>query len=165
MRRNRLLLWGVAAWIAAAGALPVPVLQIAAVAKGEVVFSTFVGKHERFSLSFVHSVERSPVQDFFLIDEAYRLTLVETLFQSSNAGLPYAPSGEERFQRTPEGFRLTNMHRVLPAIELWVHEAYDNTLRIAGREVRLPSLAGNALLRLSIERVPLAAHLLRGWRM
>jgi hypothetical protein len=163
MKGKIALLLGIGVLAAGLAFVPVHALEIKAVKPGRVVFATLVRPGVTLRLSFIHSVEHSPVEDFFRIDETYRLVLYETRFRSMNTGLPTAAYGAERFARTAEGFRVTNMQRILPAIETWVHRDYDNTLRINGRTLRLPDLAGNTLLRLSVEQIPLGRLLLLRW--
>lgn len=43
----------------------------------------------RFALFFIHSVQKTPVYEFFHIQEDNTLTLVETRFSSFGVGLPY----------------------------------------------------------------------------
>ncbi|HOO89381.1 MAG TPA: hypothetical protein PLA74_01025, partial [Syntrophales bacterium] len=50
--------------------------------------------------------------------------------------------------------RITNMYRVVPHLDLWVNEQYDNTLTLGnGKLLKLPSLAGDTLLRVFIEKM------------
>ena len=73
--------------IAAAAAFkPVHALQIRAVKRSRVVFLEQVSPGDRFSTGYVHSVELSPVREYFCIDNDYRIILRETTFRSSNVG-------------------------------------------------------------------------------
>jgi hypothetical protein len=103
-----------------------------------------------------HSVELCPVWDHFRVDGEYRLILDETVFASSNTGLPAVLGKNERFARDGAAFRISNMQRILPAIEIWVDRSYDNVLEIGGQQVSLPGLAGDTLLRLRIRKAFLA---------
>ncbi len=72
----------------------VPVLQIL---KGrQVVYSRIVPKG-KFTLTFVHSVEKTPVYEFYRIDPDGQLVLYEARYSSYGAGLPCEPE---------EGFRI-----------------------------------------------------------
>jgi hypothetical protein len=129
-------------------------LQIKALREGNVVFMQIVHPNDRFEAGYIHSVERCPVREFFRIDENFRIILYETTFASSNTGLPSALSGNEKFHNEGEFFRISNMERVLPELLVWVHEDYDNTLKIGkSRTVKLPSLAGNTLLQVLIKKM------------
>jgi hypothetical protein len=139
---------------AAAGFIPFYALEVRQPGKTDrVVFLKRVAPGDTFAISFIHSVEKSEVTDYFRIDDDNRIILYQTDFSSLNAGLPAVASGEEVFGRTNGGFRLSNLNRVLPEILLWVHEDYGGTLSVGGQVVSLHSLAGNGLLRISTRRV------------
>jgi len=151
------LLWtlAVAAFLAlAAGFIPLHALEVReSGGEGRVVFLSRVTPGDTFTLSFIHSVEKSEVTDYFRIDDDYRIILYQTEFSSLNTGLPAVVSEGEIFERTDRGFRLSNLSRVLPEIQLWVHRDYGGTLVISGTVVSLPTLAGNGLLRISTRRI------------
>lgn len=138
----------------AAGFIPLHGLEVReSGGVGRVMFVKRVAPGDTFTLSFIHSVEKSEVTDYFRIDDDYRIILYQTEFGSLNTGLPAVVSGGEVFERTDRGFRLSNLNRVLPEIQLWVHEDYGGSFAMDGRVVSLPALAGNGLLRISTRRV------------
>jgi hypothetical protein len=138
----------------AAGFIPLHGLEVReSGGTGRVVLLKRVAPGDTFTLSFVHSVEKSEVTDYFRIDDDHRIILYQTEFGSLNTGLPAVVSGGEVFERTDRGFRLSNLNRVLPEIHLWVHEDYGGSFAMDGRVVSLPALAGNGLLRISTRRV------------
>lgn len=138
----------------AAGFIPLHALEVRQSGGAErVVFLARVAPGDTFTLSFVHSVEKSEVTDYFRIDDDHRIILYQTEFGSLNTGLPAVVSEGEVFERTDRGFRLSNLGRVLPEIQLWVHRDYGGTLVIRGTVVSLPTLAGNELLRISTRRI------------
>jgi hypothetical protein len=139
---------------AAAGFIPFCALEVRESGEaGRVVFLKRVAPGDTFSISFIHSVEKSEVTDYFRIDDDNRIILYQTEFSSLNTGLPAVVSEEEVFSRTDRGFRLSNINRTLPEILLRVHEDYGGSLSVRGQDVFLPSLAGNGLLRISTRRV------------
>jgi hypothetical protein len=147
-----------AALIAGAALFPLTVLEIEDRRTGQVVFVGALEPGERLSLMYRHSVELSPVRDHFTVDREHRFVLTETVFSSSNTGLPTVLDEGERLTREPGAYRISGMRRVLPALELWVDRRAENTLSFAGREIALAELAGNTLLRLQVREVTLA-----GW--
>ena len=145
----------------AAGFIPLHALEVRqSGGVGRVVFLTRVAPGDTFTLSFVHSVEKSEVTDYFRIDDDHRIILYQTEFGSLNTGLPAVVSEGEIFERTDRGFRLSNLDRVLPEIQLWVSEAYGGNLAMKGKEVSLPALAGNGIVRITTRRV-FAGEILR----
>jgi len=145
-----------AALLAGAALFPLTVLQIEERRTGQVVLVGALKPDARLSLMYRHSVELSPVTDHFLVDREGRLVLTETVFSSSNTGLPTVLGEGERLTREPGAYRISGMRRVLPALDLWVDRRAENTLRFAGREIVLAELAGDTLLRLQVREVTLA---------
>lgn len=154
MKRVPLILAVAALLALAAGFIPLHALEVReSGGTGRVVFLKRVAPGDTFTLSFIHSVEKSPVTDHFLIDDTGRIILYETEFRSLNTGLPAVVSDGEVLTRSEQGFRLSTIRRVLPEILLWVHEDYGGSLGVDGWVVSLPALAGNGLLRVSTQRV------------
>ena len=155
MKKRTVCLILFAALVLVAGLFPVHVLQIEAPRKGKVVFVLSLQPGDRFSLMYRHSVELCRVWDYFRIDGQYRLILDETVFGSSNTGLPSVLGVGERFTRGAAASRISNMRRILPSIEIWVKRSYDNTLEFGNQKILLPDLAGDTLLRLHIRKITL----------
>lgn len=154
-KRNVFLILFFVALVLVAGLFPVHVLQIEDPRKERVVFVRSLQPGDRFSLMYRHSVELCQVWDYFRIDGQYRLILDETVFGSSNTGLPSVLGVGERFTRGGKSSRISNMQRIIPAIEIWVKQSYDNTLEFDNRKIRLPELAGDTLLRFRIRKITL----------
>lgn len=140
--------------LVAAGWIPLGALEVKGDGgSGQVVCMKRVAPGDTFTLSFVHSVEKSAVTDYFRIDDNCRIILYQTEFRSLNTGLPAVVSEGEIFERTDGGFRLSGLKRVLPEIRLQVSAAYGGTLAMKGEEVSLPALAGDGPLLISTRRV------------
>jgi len=134
---------------------PLHVLRIEATRENQTVFLQTIRPGDTFSTGYIHSVELSPVKEYFTIDDNFRIVLYKTTFSSCNTGLPTTLSGDETFFIDEDHFRITNMHRVVPALDLWVNKKYDNTLTLGnGTVLKLPSLAGDTLLRIAVEKMP-----------
>ena len=140
--------------------VPLHVLQVKALRDGDVVFVCRVRPGGKLSFGYIHSVEHCRVWDHIKIDEQFRMVLHETVFSSSNTGLPAILSPGERFSAEGGQFRISNIRRVLPAVNLWVDDKYGNTL-ILGEEkiLKLPPLAGNTLLEIVIQRMILLEYI------
>ncbi len=112
--------------------------------------------NDRFSTTYIHSVELSPVREYFRVDQHFRIVLYETQFSSCNTGLPITLSGDEKLYNDGDHLRISHMDRVMPALDLWVNKQYDNTLQLGeGAILNLPSLAGDTLLRVTVAEVTL----------
>jgi len=160
MKKGKILFIMAAVLIAALGSIPFHILQIDVLREERPVFVRIVRPGNEFALGYIHSVELSPVWDYFRVDDSYRMILYETAIRSFNTGLPSTLTGEERLHWERDGFRISGMNRVLPVIDLWVHERTDNTLDVGDIDpLRLYSLAGNKLLRISIRKTILGSYL------
>jgi hypothetical protein len=155
MKKRTLCLILFAVFVLVAGLFPLHVLQIEEPRKEKVVYVRSLQPGDRFSLMYRHSVELCQIWDYFRIDGEYRLILDETVFGSSNTGLPSVLGVGERFTRGEKASRISNMQRILPAIEIWVKRSYDNTLEFGNRKILLAELAGDTLLRLQIRKITL----------
>jgi len=135
------------------------VLQIDAVRKGHVVFIHIIHPGDTFATRYIHSVELCHVWEFFRIDEQYHIVLYETTFSSCNTGLPVSLAGNEKLHHEGDRFRVYDMHRTVSELSLWVHEQYGNTLKIGEAEaIKLSSLAGNTLLKVTIRQISLPEY-------
>jgi hypothetical protein len=160
MNKGKALYIMAAVLIAALGFIPFHVLQVDVLREERPVFVRIVLPGNAFALGYIHSVELSPVWDYFRVDDSYRIILYETVIRSFNTGLPSTLTGEERLHRERDGFRISGMSRVLPVIDLWVHERTDNTLNVGDiAPLKLYSLAGNKLLRISIRKTTISSYL------
>lgn len=140
-----------------AGLYPLSALQVEEARGGRIVFVGLLSPGETFSLAYRHSVEGSLVRDLYRCDERRYLVQTETVFSSSNTGLPTVLGDGERLVRDPEALRITGMRRILPAIELWVNRRHENTLTLGGREIALAGPSGDTLLRIRTRQIPAAA--------
>lgn len=160
MKKGKILFIMAAVLIAALGSIPFHILQIDVLKEERPVFVRIVRPGNEFALGYIHSVELSPVWDYFRVDDSYRMILYETAIRSFNTGLPSTLAGEERLHWERDGFRISGMNRVLPVIDLWVHERTDNTLNVGDSDpLKLYSLAGNKLLRISIRKTTVGSYL------
>jgi hypothetical protein len=154
MSRLKWILVIAALSLVAAGWIPLHVLEIReAGGSGKAMYMKRVAPGDTFTLSFVHSVEESDVTDYFRIDGDHRIILYQTEFRSLNTGLPAVVSEGEVFERTETGFRVSNLRRALPEIQLQVSAAYGGTLTMRGKASFLPALAGDGPVRISVQRV------------
>jgi len=145
--------------VAVAAFAPLHVFSIETPRNGRLLYLRTVSPGDGFTLSFIHSVEHCPVRDHIRIDSGYRMVTIATEFWSSRTGLPYAPFGNETFAVEGDHFRIGNMNRVIPEIYQWVNKRYANRLVFSdGREIALPDLAGDTLLKMSVTRIRLAQY-------
>lgn len=100
----------------------------------------------RFVLSYIHSVHKTPVEEFFYITEDNKLILYEIRYSSLGIGMPYESEGGV-FSNQGGQFLLTELHKEFPVINLRASEIPAQTLRVEGKTYPLLTLfqPGNAI--------------------
>jgi hypothetical protein len=141
-----------------AGFYPLYFLQIENPRTGKIIIVRHLRVNDKFSLRYKHSVELCNIWDWYLVDSSYRLLLDETVFGSSNTGLPALLGEGEKLTREKNNYRISNMRRALPYVDFWVNRKSENTLEFAGENIDLPALAGDSLLRMSIRNASLLEY-------
>lgn len=114
----------------------------------------------RFTIQYIHSVDRLPVHETFLVDDEYRLLLAEFRFISLGAGM-----GDIGGDIVYDG-RWTvveNVRKELTSFHLRVSGITEQTLLIGDRAIELAEIAPESrLLKFEIRRSPRAYLMLRG---
>lgn len=105
---------GLAAWVFL---YPLPVLQLKDNHNQALLIPLLKGKH--FSVEYVHSVQKSPVQEHFVVVAENQIKLTSTTYQSLGVGLPFLPS-EGQLVNNQGTFELTGLNRVFREIRLAV---------------------------------------------
>ncbi len=96
---------------------PLPVLQVKDNNNQALLIPLLQGKN--FALEYVHSVQKTPVQEHFTIVSENQLQLTSTTYQSLGVGLPFLPS-EGQLVNNQGTFELTGLNRVFREIRLGV---------------------------------------------
>ena len=78
-------------------------------------FKTSIG--DTLYIEFIHSVQKTPVQEYFLVRGKNDLLLEKTIYQSMGVGLPFMAS-EGKLKTTGDGHFLLEMHREYQTLKL-----------------------------------------------
>ncbi|MBW5446092.1 DUF1850 domain-containing protein [Cohnella sp. CFH 77786] len=141
----------------------IPVLTIRQVTDGRIVFQSPADQGSRFSLVYIHSIHRTPVEEFFIVNERRQIVLDSVAFESYGVGMPTSLEGHETFRMADGKLRIENMDRTLETFDLRIGQVIANhRLRIREREIPLSQLSepGSAV-RFEIERLHVW-HFLKG---
>ncbi|MFT5702169.1 MAG: hypothetical protein ACI8ZB_005080 [Desulforhopalus sp.] len=84
---------------------------------GEVLFTQTVNATDVIRLSWIHSVELTPWEEYYHILSTGELLLAKTRFQSYGAG---APEYGGTFRKEKDWMIHENINKVLPALQ-WIH--------------------------------------------
>jgi len=129
------------------------ILEIIDYSTKKIIFSRRVAPGDNFSTLYIHSVEKTPVKEIFVIDNQYRIILSETQVSSSGAGLPSQIFGEEQFLLEDGSFIINNINRFLPFIPLKVGKNSHNTFFFKETIIDLSSIIGDGLVYIRINKV------------
>ena len=124
-----LLVSGIVVWW-----LSRPCLYI--VSENHVFYDAPVAQNARFSTRFIHSVQKTPVLENFIVDvETVEIILDSTRYESFNAGLPFLQS-DGVFIRKDGYFLIENMNRRFPSVVMRTGMGTKLTLFVDDREIR-----------------------------
>jgi hypothetical protein len=99
-----------------------------------------------FSLSFIHSVTRTPVQDIYRI-ESGGICQTSEIFESHCAGLPYSDQETNATRwKQQDGKFILHMERKIPRLVVRTDRNYKNRLHLPDRVIDLNQWEDQALL-------------------
>lgn len=85
---------------------------------GKIIFSMETKAGEEFSTHFIHSVQKTPVEEFFIVnDECNGIILRSTRYHSFGVGLPFLASDGD-FRREGDYFIMDNLNRRIKTLDL-----------------------------------------------
>lgn len=153
-----------AAWVWAS---TIPVLTIRQAPDGRIVFQSPVDVGSRFSLRYIHSIHRTPVEELFVINEKRQIVLDAMIFESYGVGMPTSLEGKETFRMADGRLRIENIDRTLPMFDLRIGQVIaDHKLYLKGQEIPLSKLSkpGSAV-RFEIGRLHVWEYVKGGLRL
>lgn len=109
---------------------------------------------ECFSVSFVHSVNRTPVTDIYEIEDGH-IFVEECLYYGFGAGVQSELNPGERLSFSDDGGMLiSGIHENRDNVGYIVGTVYDHVLNVGGEDVSLRELCGrNAAVRFNCEKL------------
>lgn len=111
-------------------------LEISDRKAGQVLALAPVHVGERFTISFTHSIAKTPVDEIFVIAPGREMIVTETIYESFGAGLPFDTENAEQHLITENGkYRLTNLDRHLPEFLMAVGTVANHQLLINGKQI------------------------------
>ena len=109
---------------------------------------------ETFSITFIHSVNKSPVTDCYDVAEDGNIWLRQTIYYDFGAGVPFDLNEGESLEYAEDGAMvITGIDREIPDFLIFVGTVSDHTLGIGGEEISLRDLCGkNSTVRFAVEK-------------
>lgn len=111
--------------------------------------TTEAGMH--FSTRFIHSVQKTPVEEYFIVNEdCSGFVLKSTRYQSFGVGLPFLES-DGTFRREGDSFIMDNLNRPIKNLELRPGVGTELSFTINGQMLPLYEMVRlGSLIRVSI---------------
>lgn len=118
------------------------VLMITQSPDGRIVYQARVEEGSRFSLAYIHSIHRTPVEEFFVVNEKRQIVLDAMTFESYGVGMPTSLVGDESFTMADGKLRIEHIDRTLDSFELRIGQVIANHMLLLGeQEVHLSELS------------------------
>ncbi len=159
-RRTRKIAFTAAAVIVAAAVLIIAVeggsrrLVLTDVNTGEVYADFPVSDGTRFSVEFVHSINKTPVKDIYEVRNGSEIYVVETDYYSFGTGVQTQLNPGETLEYGDDGsMQIKNIDKLIPDLIYIVGTVSDHVMCIDESEISLRELCGkNSMVRFSIEK-------------
>jgi len=109
---------------------------------------------ERFSVEFIHSVNKSAVRDYYELRENGEIYVVETHYYGFGAGVQTELNPGETLEYGEDGSMIIkNIDKQIPNLIYVVGTVSDHVLRVNGGEISLRQLCGrNSKVLFTVER-------------
>jgi len=107
---------------------------------------------EEWMISYTHSVNRRPVQDYLRI-EGRGLRIVRSVFDAFGAGIPETSTPENPLRTMADGRLEYTVNRPVADVSIFVGRVAGHVLHLKGREIPFTSLAEPGIaLRFFVEK-------------
>ncbi len=110
---------------------------------GEIYAEYPISRGERFSVEFIHSVNKTPVRDIYEVRKGGEIYVVETDYFGFGAGVQTELNPGETLEYGEDGsMQVKNINILIPNLTYVVGTVSDHTLRIGDEAVSLRELCG-----------------------
>lgn len=108
---------------------------------GEILFCSKVKPGDNFSITYIHSVNKSPVEDQFYINNSYTILIQKSIFKSFGAGVPSNPDEGGKFVFYNDRIEVVDISRKIEKMILFVGVIADHHFLMNGKDIKLNELS------------------------
>lgn len=100
--------------------------------KSHLVYATYPLKREdTFSIEFIHSVNKSPVIEYYKFDNDFNIYVYKTVYYNFGAGVPTELNGHETLSYSDDGaIIIDNIDKKIDNLTYYLSNIYDHILKI-----------------------------------
>ena len=112
-----------------------------------------ISKDSFFSIEFIHSVNKSPVIEYYKFDEAFNIYNDKTIYYNFGAGVSTDIENDEKFTLRDDGSMLIeNINNKITDLSYYLSSIYDHILKIDdGDPISLWEICGkNKIIHIKI---------------
>ena len=120
----------------------------------KVIASFPINKNDFFSIGFIHSVNNSPVIEYYNFDKNKNLYVFKTIYYNYGAGVETSIQDNEVLKYGDDGSMIIdNMHRKIENLTYYLSSIHDHILKINdGNEISLWKYCGkNSIITIKIK--------------
>lgn len=96
-------------------------------------------KRKEFIISYIHSVNKSLVRDYYIIDDDKNIILEKTRFFSYGAGIA-EPINDEKIIITDKYIEINNINRLIKDFYLFVGTIANHTIYVDNKAIELNTI-------------------------
>jgi len=116
----------------------------------KISFTTFIG--DEWHYKYIHSVEKTPCEEYFVIHGANDMVMVYTRYEDFGVGLPFLAS-EGKFTTTSDGHFMMEMNRHFNSVAFRTAEQAKASFYYAGKEIPMYKLyKSGSLVKISVDK-------------
>jgi len=106
---------------------------------GEILFRAKVHDGEEFSVSYIHSVNKSPVTEYYQI-QSTEIHLTAMRFSAFGAGMPEQPEAGQTMRAEDGYIYMEGFSRATPHLRFFIGRTAEHTLEYSGGTVPFETL-------------------------
>lgn len=121
---------------------------------GSEIASFPIGENDYFYIKFIHSVNMSPVIDYYKFDQENKIYVYKTIYYNFGAGVETELEGNESMSYGDDGSMIIdNINKEIDPLVYYLSSVYDHKLSINGQEeISLWDICGkNILIKINIQ--------------
>ena len=113
---------------------------------GKILFKTEINQNSQFGIRFIHSVAKTPVEDWFSVQNGH-IYLEKTIYHDFGAGLPYKPDQNQNMKFTDDEIIISGYHTKLSQFDQLVGHIANHTLLLPQSDKTIAEIPLNKLAK------------------